>query len=410
MPILLYAYLASEMLGPFFASLVIINAVLFLGKLSSFLEMIFSFGVDFPDFLRISSYLLPNLMLFSIPMASTIGVIIAFSRLAGDNEILAFKASGIGLYKMLPPVILIALFTSLLTGAASWSLIPKGSVAMKKTMYQLAREKVDKGLRPREFSDSVKDIVIYIDEVDNSGEWQGVYISDRRDKDNPLTILAKNGNLNSRLDEMMIILSLKDGSIHRAEENSSQTIEFKSYRLHLPINFNNPTYKDGTPIKSQDTSDLTPAELSAKSKEHQIAYLAATDDQARIRHHDRMTSILLEFHKRLALPVGCFILTLLALPLALQSRPGQRQMGLPLGLFFFILYYIMLTFAKSTAEVSPLPVWVVMWSPNLLLGIITFLFIRTSARENSVSHLERMMGILPALLAPFRKKTGETGE
>ena len=82
MPILLYIYLGTEILAPFFASFLILNGILFLGRLVPFLDIIFNYNIGLVDFIRLCSYILPNLMLFSIPMASMIGVIIAFTKLS----------------------------------------------------------------------------------------------------------------------------------------------------------------------------------------------------------------------------------------------------------------------------------------------------------------------------------------
>lgn len=397
MPLLLYSYLIAEILTPFFASLLIINSILFLGKLSSLLDVVFGFGISFSDFARISIYLLPSLLLFSIPLTSTLGVIIAFTRLTANNEILAMKASGINLYRMLVPVVMVAIFTAGLTALTSTLLIPASSVSLKQTFYQLAREKIDKGIRANDFSDNIKDVVIYVDRIDElSGKWQGVFISDQRDHQNPMTIMARSGSLASDLEKMAVRLKLENGSIHRSSDDSSQTISFGSYNLHLPIN-------ETSPIKKDRKNDLTPAELLEKStKLHKEAENSPTQKEQLQRNSILM---LIEFHKRLAMPIGCLILTILALPLALQARPGRRQFGLPLGLLFFFLYNIMLSGAKSVAETSGLPVGPIIWLPNLIFAILTWMIIRISARENPVKTFEIMAELVSSSIDFFKKTT-----
>ncbi|MFO7606582.1 MAG: LPS export ABC transporter permease LptF [Desulfurivibrionaceae bacterium] len=402
MPILLYTYLAAEILGPFFASLLIINAILFLGKLSSLLDVIFGFGIGIADFGRISVYLLPNLMLFSIPMASTLGVIVAFTRMTGDNEMLALKASGVSLYRILVPVVIVACFTTGLTALTSSLLIPKGSIALKQTFFQLAREKIEQGVQAREFSDNIKDVVVYVDRIDReSGRWQGVFISDHRDQDNPLTIISKSGSLEADLDEMTVGLILRNGSIHRDGAEASQIIRFDRYNLTLPVTSEAPT-------REWDKKDMSPRALLVKVKE--LKSEAAKDPHRQPELSKMATGLLIEFHQRFALPAGCLILTILALPLALQSKPGRSKVGLPLGLFFFFIYYILLTFAKSAAETAGLPIWPIMWSPNLIFAVLTLLIIRIAARENSVrifdkavDHLTRLGEFLKQTLAKLIK-------
>jgi lipopolysaccharide export system permease protein len=398
MSFLLYSYLTAEILGPFFASLLIINAILFLGKLSSLLEVIFGFGVDFSDFIRISIYLMPGLLLFSIPMTSILGVIIAFARLSADNEILALKASGVSLYRLLVPVVIVAIFTAALTALTSVLLIPASSLSLKQTFYQLAREKIDKGIRENDFSDNIRDVVIYVDKIDpQTGKWQGVFISDQRDRRSPMTIMARSGNINSDLENMTVSLKLENGSIHRNSEDSSQTISFGTYDLQLPVNENSMAQKE-------QRSDLSPAELLGKAAELEKKALTATGNKALLERTRNL--MLIEFHKRLALPVGCLIMTILALPLALQSRPGRRQLGLPLGLLFFFIYNIMLSLAKSLAETSVLPIGPVIWLPNLIFALLTWLIIRVAARENSVRTLDLLADLISSTIDLFRKIGG----
>jgi lipopolysaccharide export system permease protein len=367
MPLLLYIYLATEILAPFLAALIILNAILFLGKLVPMLEGIFSFGIGAADFLRLWAYMSPQLLLFSIPMASMMGVIISFTRLSGDNEIIAMKASGISLYRMLPPVIVVALATAALTGLASTQFIPHGTVAMKQLLFQMATEKIDKGMREKQFSESLADVVLYADRVDPATDsWEGVYISDLRDKKTPLTVVAREGRLRAHLAQMQITLELTDGTMHRALEELTQTIRFDRYELNVPVQ--PPQTVLGESSGGLDKNSLTQGELLA----HATALGTDTPQGA---------GLLVEFHERLVLPAGCFLLTLLGLPLALTARPGHRPLGLPLGLGFFILYYVMITAAKGLSESTSLPVGPTMWLPNLLTGGLMLYLLRSAARE-----------------------------
>lgn len=400
MPLLLYTYLTAEILGPFFASLLIINAILFLGKLSSLLNVIFSFGIGFGDFSRISIYLLPNLLLFSIPMASTLGVIIAFTRMNDDNEVLALKAAGISLYHLLVPVITVAIFTTGLTALTSTILIPNSNVALKQIFYQLAREKIEKGIQAKEFSDNIKDVVIYVDQIDKeTNQWQGVFISDQRNRQTPLTIMSQSGSLNADLNKMSVNLVLNNGSIHRNDSTVSQTINFGSYNLKLPLT-------PGKPLQKGHKNDLAPAELLDKAAELKTISNSEKNPERKTHLLGNSISLIIEFHKRFALPVGCLILTIMALPLALQSKPGRSKAGLPLGLFFFFIYYIMLSFAKSIAETSGLPLGPIMWSPNLVFAILTLLIVRTAARENSVKIFDKLTDHVSELTNIFKSATG----
>ena len=77
----------------------------------------------------------------------------------------------------------------------------------------------------------------------------------------------------------------------------------------------------------------------------------------------------------------CFALGLLAVPLGLQPMAGRRSLGLVLGLFFFIIYYLLLIVGWAFGESGTYPPAIGMWLPNVIMaGIGLFLLVRT-ARE-----------------------------
>lgn len=364
MPLILYSYLSAEILAPFFASLLILNGVLFTGRIMQVIDLIFTMNIGFADFIRLCVYLLPKLLLFSIPMASSMAVIIAFVRLVNDNEIIALKAAGISLYKMLPPVIIFAGCTALATGFFATKFIPAGTVAMHDLFIKLATEKINKGVQAKRFSDNTGDIVLYVNKINQkTRQWQGVYLSDLRDKNHPVTVLAQKGSLSPHLEEMYISMDLQDGSLHRTDGAISQTIKFKNYKINLPVKA--PKSISG---QSLSRSSMTQKELLRSAQ--------------RIKGNpQKKASFLSEYHKRLALPVGCFILSLLGLPLALRGRPGRRNTAMPLGIGFFLLYFIVLTMAENLCSSAKFSPGLIMWIPNVIFGGITVFFITITANE-----------------------------
>ena len=331
------------------------------------IDLVFSLSIGFTDFIRLCVFLIPNLLLFSIPMASTLAVIIAFTRLANDNEIIALKASGLSLYKMLPPVIIFGICTALMTGYFSTRLIPAGTVSVKNLFVKLAMEKITQGVQEKRFTENTGDMVLYVDKVDlKNKSWSGVYLSDLRDKEKPLTVLAKEGELIPHLEKMYITLELTDGSLHRWEGKTSQTVKFDRYTINLPI-------EPPASISGKSTSNVT------KNNLRQGELLEYAD------RHGRKTingvSFLVEYHKRIVLSVGCFILSLLALPIAMRNRSAGRNSGIIVGLVFFFLYYITITAAKGMCDSSSLPVGLIMWIPNCIFGILTIGIIYITASE-----------------------------
>ena len=369
-PTLLYSYLATEMLAPFFASFLIMNSVFFLVKLIPFLNVVLELEIGFADFVRLFLYLFPNMFLYSIPMSAMMGVIISFTRLSADTEILAFKANGISLYQMIPPVLVVSAFIALLTGYFSVNLIPRSEVAMKQLMFQVAKEKIDKGIKEHQFTEALGDLVVYVERIDKkSGHWENVWVSDMRGQVYPIITMAKSGVMDAKVDSMKVTITLKDGSLHRPDGNRSQIVAFDRYTINIPLQ--PPTILDG-----QDVTRVSPKSMTMGQLQESASAVGRDTPQGRDR--------LIHFHKRLTLPVGCFILSLLGMPLGLQAGPGRKAIGVPMGLAFFILYYILFTVGKSLAEEPGFSLVFWMWLPNIVVFAITLVFLRQAANERSI--------------------------
>lgn len=362
-PFLLYTYLASEMLAPFFASFIIMNCVFFLVRLIPFLNFVLELDINFIDFVRIFSYLFPNMFLYSIPMSAMIGVTIAFSRLSNDTEILAFKASGISMYKMLPPVFIVTLALGLLTAYFSVVLIPVSDKNIEQFTYQLMKEKIDKGIKEQEFTEALGDIVVYVGNVDKeTNEWSDVWVSDMRGQTTPTITMAQKGRMHTEIETFVITITLENGSLHRPDDHDSQIVLFDSYEINIPLN------APGSTNRKFNRGTLTMPELLEKADE--------------VGRDTELGKVLVtEFHKRLVLPVGCVILAFIGLPLGLQAGPGKRGIGIPLGLAVFITYYVLFTLAKMLSTDGNFPITMTMWSPNIFYVFVTALFIWRTANE-----------------------------
>lgn len=369
LPLLLYSYLATELLAPFFASFLILYGVFFLVRLIPLLEVVLELGINFSDFVRLFSYIFPHMLLYVIPMASMAGVIIGFTRLTNDREILALKACGVSLRRMLPPVIMVAAVIASLTGYFSIRLIPAGEIAMRQLMFQLAKEKIDKGIKEKKFTEALGDLVVYVDQIDDKNQWHGVYVSDMRDRLQPIITMAKNGYMEADVQNMGVTIVLNNGTLHNTDGKDNQVIRFSRYQLQIPL-------KPPTRIDGDDVTQISKGAMSQQQLLHS-ARQYGPDSKRGIK-------FLTEYHHRLVLPVGCFILSLLGLPLGLQAGPGRKAAGIPLGLGFFVLYYVAFTFCRAMVEDMSLPLVVGMWLPNIIFAAITILIFWRVEQERPI--------------------------
>jgi lipopolysaccharide export system permease protein len=230
---------------------------------------------------------------------------------------------------------------------------------------------------------------LYADRIDQkTGTWNGVYISDLRDPKHPVTIISRSGKISADANAGILFISLHNGILNRTTSDAVQTIDFTGYDMNLPLET-----PATNPLAKMDEATMRLSELMAEA-----------DRLGRNTH--KAVFYLNEFHRRLALPVSCFILTLLGFPLGFLSGPRHKTIGIPLGLAIFILYYVLLTASNIISESMVIPPAIAMWIPNLVFLLLTTLFIRSVAREGYTVFLEKFYDFTYVIYGklPWRKR------
>jgi len=364
----LLRYLLVEEAVPFFVSLLVLTLVLFLGKTMRYTKLLFVTGSGLADFGKLLLYLMPYLFAFTIPMATLIAILLAFARLAHDNELTAMKAAGISFYQTIPPVALLAGFAWLVTLALSNFVLPHANSAFNRTVLEMARSRGQLILKERIFNDQFAGLVFFINSISPDGKHlRKVFISDSRSPETKSSIVAEEGFVVHSPDGDRMTLRLLRGQIFRvaAEMHSLQTIRFQNYDFNLDLN--SFALGDKEFRKAERDLDFT-----------QLRQALATTNVGS-RKYNRLSY---EFHRRLSLPFACIVLGFLAAPLSVQSRTGSRLSGVVFGLLLFLLYYVFVSGAKALGEGGSYPPAVGLWLPNVIFSTLAIVLWIKTARES----------------------------
>lgn len=360
-------YLFREMLPPFAVTLLFFTFIFLMTKILRITEFIVNYRVGLTTVLWMLAYSVPYFLEFVIPMAIMMGVLLAFLRLSRDNEIVAFKAGGVSIYGLLPPVVLFCLMGCLLTGIMAVYGLPWGRLSFEELAFEVAASHLNIGLKERTFNDSFKDVMLYINKIDlKKKALIDVFIEDQRNKKMVSTIVAPKGELFSNPDKLTYRLRLYNGTINQVnpEGRTAHSIQFNTYDISL--DFNKAVFAARGGPKDEKEMSLDELRQYIKNDKKKDAQYYIT---------------LMEFHKKFSIPFACLSLGLLAVPLGVQSRSGRRSAGLGLGLIFFLFYYLLLSAGLVFGEAGVYPPVIGMWVPNVVIGAIgLFLLVRT-ARE-----------------------------
>ncbi len=389
----IHRYIIKEISTPALLSLLIFTCVLLMGKTPKIAELIINKGVPAADILQLFSYLLPTFLSITIPLSFLLGILLAFGRLSADSEFIALKASGVSLYHLVKPVLILAIFFSLLTAWITINLEPASKAAFRSKLFQIASTSASVSVKPRVFNDSFKGIVLHVREMDEKTKtMQDVFISDEREGKTPATITAQHGRFITNPNQYRLTLRLNDGTLHRQPgeggNSTYQIIRFTNYDINIDL---------GSQLGNQHKHRQKAGELSWK--ELNKAIVTASSQKSK----DNLQA---EKYERIVIAFAPIVLLLVGIPLGLQSHRSGKGSGFALALIIFLAYYVLLSLANTIAEKGVLPAAVILWLPNLCFLLGGFWSLHSTAMERPLRFIQLSQWLIRQL-KPRADKPGE---
>ncbi|MEZ4387710.1 MAG: LptF/LptG family permease [Candidatus Krumholzibacteriia bacterium] len=441
---LLDRHLLRAAVGPFFFGLFTITFLLMIDVLYRYVDMFVSKGVPFAIATKVLILSLGFTLALSVPMSVLIAVLMSVGQLAGDNEITAMKASGISLWAVLRPLMLGAAVIGAGLTAFNHYVYPESNHTLVNLLYDIKRSRPMLDIRERMFTELDNGTTIYVATKDDlTGRIEDVSIIEKNREDGlgPRVTTARWGRMVPDPESSTLLLELHDGEIHdmpdpehpekyqltrfarhdlrmddlgREIEQSDrktrgdremnltqlreaaddQLARRREVRQHVS-NLNLEVVRWQYRLLDADErwsglrrEPLNPAErrtrlLATRRKvEHAISQIGAqvTVDNSNLR---KANKYLVEYHKKLAIPVACLVFTIIGVPMAVTTSRSGKSVSVTLALAVFLLYYLCLVGGEKLSDRGLLHPAVGMWSGNaLLLALGIPLFLR-SVRETS---------------------------
>jgi LPS export ABC transporter permease LptG/LPS export ABC transporter permease LptF len=355
---ILTRYILGEILSNTLIGCAIFTFILFMPYLPHVLEMVVRNSSTFSNAAEIFLFTLPNLLRVTIPMSVLVGVLLGLSRLAADSEIIAMRASGLGIGYFVRVSSIVAIGGTLLGLANSLYLAPRANQGILDMEQSLETSQASYQIQPRVFYEDFKNYVLYVQDVRSgtgASNWDQVFIADVTDPSTPRVTTAASATVVSDSTQVLL-MRLRNGAQHDSV-------------VDQPDQYN---------INAFATTDR-PLELSAQSDVHlgrrdtAIYALPMSALLERARGPDSKR-FLIELHNRFAFPAACLVLMLVGVPLGVASRRGGKSSGFVFTVLLVCLYYFLSLTGTALGRQSKLPVFLAVWSANLLFaGVGTFL-------------------------------------
>ena len=152
-------------------------------------------------------------------MALLVAVLLAGGRLAGDLEIIAFKAAGVSRCGCSAPCCWPRRWSSRSSPAVLTLVVnPIANRSSSAQLFRILQARAVSGLKERVFNPTFGDVIIYVEDVSASQvALRGLLVSDERDPKISRIITAREGRLLTDEANRRITLRLLNGAVNEAD-------------------------------------------------------------------------------------------------------------------------------------------------------------------------------------------------
>jgi lipopolysaccharide export system permease protein len=319
-------------------------------------------GVGIGFLVEIFPLFFPLALQFTVPLSVLVGVVLTFSRMAGDGELTALAANGIRRSTLAWPVLagaaLIGLLAFVLTDLAT-PYAAERLVAARRDLVQQLQTSFRSGLRDLDLGRGRISFETFV-----GREFTDVCLEWRRSKDDVELWRAERGSVTVVDDR--VVLALK---------NAQQT-------LPRPVERGTASVFVGDLVVEQPLGELLGAERHRRRgamSARELAYV-----QARGLGKGPTTSAEAgeELARRTALAASAFFFALAGIPLGARTGRGGRVAALLFGIGpVLVVYFPVVILAGNLAKAGQAPAFPSLWSGNLLLGLAGAAMLRRQDRR-----------------------------
>ena len=309
---------------------------------------------------------LPDLLVVVVPVALLLAMLYTLTHLARHNELIAIRAAGVGIWRLSLVYLIVGAFFSgfLYFVNEVWAVRGASSVELLLENRRAGQENLDAGswTGPRH--------------IENHGAGRSWDVENY----NLLTSEMINPRITWRLTDRVVVKMVADrGGYTNGVWTFKNMTAFRSdpdQPESMMIQVTN------SPLLSVKELTLTPRQVRSEirissllgsvrlAKEAQVSlreisdYLTLHPDLP----SDQRVKLDTQFHGRLAWPLTCLVVVLIAIPFGGRSGRKNAYVGVASSIVICFAYFILLRVGLALGTGGRLPPWLAAWLPNLLFG------------------------------------------
>lgn len=388
-------YMLAQIVPTMMITLLIAAVILLLERMLRLLDIAVGNGVSALVVFQMLFNLIPHYMGLAIPAALFLGVLLAVRKLSAQSELDAISSSGISLFRLIRPAMLLAGLMVVLNLILSGYLQPFSRYAYREILYDVTSGVIESGIGEGVFTDLPNGYTLKVDRSRGDGkELFGVFAHHEAEDGSLITYTAKRGLLITGEKERTVTLRLFDGKRISTKPGAKHATELAFDAFDWDVDMAD---LERFRLRGGDKRELTLTELW-RGYTHR--------DQGGIAFDDRETTeegvgrerpeavnpsaVASEFHSRIVFSLSLLLLPVLAAPLGFVTRRSSQSFGVVLGILLLLTYQKVLEFGEAYAAVGGMPAATALWTPFVLFALFTLSLFHATSRRAGITPMQAL--------------------
>ncbi len=392
-------YIARLIAVPLIGTLILSAMLLVLEKMVRLFDFVATEGGPVSVVFRMLANLIPEYLSLGIPIGLTLGVLLAFRKLALSSELDVMRAVGLGYGQLLKAPFAYAITLALLNLAIVGFIQPYARYAYEGLRFELRSGALGASIKVGEFTNLGSRLTLRVEQSEDEGQrLTGIFARAQANNGQTIAASASSGQFLATADPDTIVLRLTDGMLIHDGPNfpAPRVLSFSSH--DLPIDLPKIAEFRG---RGEADRELTIPELARIGADTRTPLATRLESRA-------------NFHFRLVEVAAMLVLPLLAIALAIPPKRSTSALGVFLAIILLVTQHKINEYAEDFGALGRIDPFIALWLPFVLFVALALWMFRTIAYVpggQPIGALERVFAKAAGAVARLlrRRKPQVTG-
>ena len=310
--------------------------VVFMGQFSQIFTYAMNYGADILWVFSTMLYMIPDIMVLSVPMAFQISILMTLTSMSQTGEIMALRAAGFSFGEIAKPILIFSVFLVGVMIALNGWLSPLGRHKVEQSKEDIASKISKVNIEPKTFI-NLGDWDLFAEDVNKKTKIVYQVHLSRKNDDTAFSTKVNAATGKVDVDTKGISLTLFNGQMQRVYSLDSRKIitsEFKKYSVYIPLS---QKVSEKRRIKAAELT--TPQLIQAVKRGEE-----AIGTKQWVEYRPAITY-------RISMALCPLIFFLLSCPVAfVTTKKAGRSAAMVYSLAFIFMYFGLITVGNSIAE------------------------------------------------------------